>query len=41
MSNADRSSTIIDDDQAVRGRDQGDYDAWAANHANLFAALYL
>jgi uncharacterized protein (TIGR02246 family) len=41
MSNTNRAATIIDDDQAVLDVIKAIYDAWAANDANLFAALYL
>ena len=41
MSNTNRATTIIKDDQAVLDVIKAIYDAWAANDANLFAALYL
>jgi uncharacterized protein (TIGR02246 family) len=41
MSNTNRATAIIDDDQAVLDVIKAIYDAWAANDANLFAELYL
>ncbi len=41
MSNTNRATTIIDDDKAVLDVIHAIYDAWGANDADLFAALYL